>query len=458
MKYIIFFLIILNNQLISSDWKLINDFEGSSVKSITCTDSNNCFLLNQRTWYTKLYKSSNQGVTWDSVFQSDPFKEEYPFLVNAASGVSPTPDYYFIAMWDCAVLKKSTDGGKTFKRIYLDTCDYDYLKHLYEFTMYDTNYGFGESDDFLYITKDGWETFEKVQINSNQEWYYSPFFIDSNTIVMTYFSYAIRNLGKGMAFLKYNITKENWDTVSFFVRDSPDYEDIIESIDFVDDTLGYGCGWSYTENDSGYYDIIYKTTNGGYNWNRILKELNLPKDGLAKIKFHDNKNGVAAGMYKKIYITNDGGETWVLSEAPEKWNGISSFNIIWIGHHPHLGMDAFGGGLYRYEGEFFDFTPDTTDTTDIEEYIRNMFGEIEVNAHFYRSQLYISINDEHFRKYKLQICDIMGNVAMEQELSSGVGTLYVPYDISGLTSGAYLYMISCQGVVVKTGKLISITN
>jgi len=189
-----------------------------------------------------------------------------------------------------------------------------------------------------------------------------------------------------------------------------------------------------------------------------LKQLQYPSYGLQDIAFYDAKNGVAVGQGGKILTTKDSGSTWITNELPPEMYMPLTMKVAWVGRRPVTGTFDHGGGLFRYEGDFFDFTPDTTDTTDIEEYIKNIFGEIVVKAHFYSSQLYVSINDPQFRKYKLQIYDIMGNVALERELSSGVGTLYVPYDISDLTSGAYFYMISTGGVVVKTGKIVSINN
>ncbi|MFH1051428.1 MAG: Ig-like domain-containing protein [bacterium] len=542
--------------ILANDWHQVNDFENNKVKALNCPDSNNCFALVQFSWFTRLYKSTNQGKSWNIIYQSDPLNESPSGLINSETGVSPNPDYYFIAMWDYRVIKKSTDGGSTFMSVNLDPQDIS-NKHMY-IAMYDTNYGFASSGNNYYITKNGWESFEKFTKIVNPSSLYSPVFLDTNTILMP--SIGFGN-GLGSAFLKYDININKFDTLSFFEKE-PDslYMPDINDITFLNDSLGFACGMQHTGLGANKWDIIFRTKDGGYTWERLLKQWTYPSFGLQDIAFYDEENGVAVGAGGKIYSTNDGGDNWVLNERPpEVTVNTYTLCVAWAGRTPLIG--TWDAGIFRYEGDFFDFSPDTSvhllntipspdedsisvstqitakffdildtnklgtysytiqnlsstgeyipgkynfdfsdstliftpdsslpylsiiqvnlnniydlagnvlkqysytfqtepDTTiGVDDLIKFLIGKIEINVITNNSQLYVSISDEHFRKYKLQIFALMGNVALEQELSSGVGTLYVPYDISGLTSGAYLYMISCEGMVVKTGKVILI--
>jgi len=453
-KLIIVLIFLFCYSLNSGDWRKVISFEDGWVNDLNCPDSNNCFALVQYTFYSRLYKSTNQGLTWDMIYQSDPYNEEKPFLFNAQIGVSPHPDYYFMVMTDRPIIKKSTDGGKTYRRIFLDTLDYQFNRIIYTMAMFDTNNGVAKSEDWFYVTKDGWETIEKISGLDTLS-IYSPVFLNDSIVVM---SASDNDDSTGVLFIKYNTKKNEWSYLFEFRREQvTNFAHIIYDIFFINDSIGFGCGYVKTGMNEQKYDLIYKTTDGGYNWKISLKQIVNPPFGVLDISFFDAKNGVAVGNWGKIWTTNDGGVTWLHNETPKDMTDGVTLKVAWSGQHPIIGTFDHGE-LFRYEGDFFDFTPDTTDTTDIEEYIKNIFGDIEVKAQFYHSQLYISINDPQFRKYKLQIFDIMGNAVKEFELSSGVGTLYVPYDISDLTSGAYLYMISCQGVVVKTGKIVSIRN
>ena len=98
--YILIFTLLINYIAYSSDWKQSDNVDNGIVKSINCLDSDHCYALVQFSLYTRLYKSTNQGENWEVLYQSDPFKEISPYLINAETGVSPHPDYYFMAMYD----------------------------------------------------------------------------------------------------------------------------------------------------------------------------------------------------------------------------------------------------------------------------------------------------------------------------------------------------------------------
>src|SRR3970282_152702 len=125
--------------------------------------------------------------------------EAKPILLNARAGASPDPNHYFIAWWDIPAISKSNDGGHTFTKILLDSTDFN-NKNLYEFTMYDSNYGFARADGGFYFTKDGWITFE------NKAKYFKyrplrPLFLDSN--ILSFVTYLSDPLG--CYFLKYYV-------------------------------------------------------------------------------------------------------------------------------------------------------------------------------------------------------------------------------------------------------------
>ncbi|MFC2130887.1 hypothetical protein ACFLSQ_05590 [Bacteroidota bacterium] len=457
MKYLIILFILFPYFLHSSDWRLVDDLDNtnSHIFSISCPDSNNCYVMTQYTEFTRLYKSEDQGKSWNIIYQSDPFNETGEWLINAEIGISPHPDYYFMSMWDYTVMKKSIDGGKTFERIQLDTMDGKYKRKIRAFTMYNENIGFAISGDWYFITHDGWSNFIKLP-KINYDGNSTPVFLNDSIVVMIY--ETVDTLG--MLLKKYNINTFEWSPIFHFpgLTDTSRAHEIFKLF-FVNDSLGWGCGEQNTGVGDNSIDLIYRTTDGGYNWELQLKKLQYPSYGLQDIAFFDAKNGVSVGQGGKIWTTKDSGNTWILNDLPEEMSTPLTMDVAWAGQHPLTGTFAMGGGLFRYEGDFFDFTPDTTeDTTSVRKEARDILGDIDIRVQQHHSRLYVSLEDEHFRKYSLQIFDIMGNILLEQEMNSGIGTLYMPVDISALTNGAYLYMISTGGVVAKTGKVILIHN
>jgi hypothetical protein len=121
--------------------------------------------------------------------------------------------------------------------------------------------------------------------------------------------------------------------------------------------------------------------------------------------------------------------------------------VCWAGKTPLIG--TWDAGIFRYEGDFFDFPDDTISVKDI---LRN--EKIKIRQE--ENRLLISIEDEQFGNYSLQIFDIIGNVVLQEELQSGIGTVFKPVDISHLNNAAYLYIISTNGFSLKTGKFVFI--
>ncbi|MBV6478398.1 MAG: Ycf48-like protein [Ignavibacteria bacterium] len=73
----------------------------------------------------------------------------------------------------------------------------------------------------------------------------------------------------------------------------------LNSIDFINSNTGFVCG------DGG---VVYKTVNGGINWNISNSGISAVK--LNSIYFKDANNGTVAGDNGSIYVTNDGGSSW----------------------------------------------------------------------------------------------------------------------------------------------------
>ncbi|ROL61225.1 T9SS C-terminal target domain-containing protein [Bacteroidetes/Chlorobi group bacterium ChocPot_Mid] len=441
-KYFLLLLILACN-LSANNWRLVEEFDNtptfkkSDVKSITCKDSN-CFVVVQHggevyesSW--RLYRSIDYGNTWELLYIAENiFEQEDPIIINVNNGISPNPNNYFISSDDNAVIQKSTDSGKTFKKVLIDSSKDAENWELDDLAMWDSSIGFVTSQYYYYTTKDGWESNKRhPKLHTNQS-YYSPFFLDSNTIGMIYGSPWANSMGLGESFVKYYINKNSWDTVFYFGKEPGKWFDAIESIYFVNDTVAYGAGWRSDKSlPSGeYYDIIYKTTDGGYNWNLIFIEFNKPYKGFFNISFADANNGVAVGYYGKIAMTNNGGETWAYVPTPNDLDNCRKMLVTWAGRTPLIG--TWDAGIFRYEGDFFNFPPDTTDVVENQE-----MKEIELYPNPASDYLFLSnVKDAE----KIEIITMLGIKLFESEYNDKI-------DVSQFSPG--MYILRMGGKITK---------
>jgi photosystem II stability/assembly factor-like uncharacterized protein len=439
MKKLLILILFINYISLSSDWRLVEEFDNtptwkySSVQSIHCLDKNNCFALVDHAkvgdagW--QLYISNNQGRTWEIIYKSN--VQMSPSVEEAQS---PYPGYYFILSNYSTFIEKSTDGGETFRKIILDP-DSHYPKNI---GMYDTSIGFLTNSNSIYLTKDGWETFERHPKQSS----YSPIFLDSNTIAMTSFCKPPLDTQNHMAFVKYHINENSWDTLFYFESEFKVWGDNVTNLFFINDSLGFGCGdrVDFSLPSGQYLDIIYKTTDGGHNWTLIHKEYQYPYKGFYNnISFADDKNGIAVGFYGKIAMTNDGGDTWVYEPYPNDMKNCRKMQVCWAGRTPLIG--TWDAGIFRYEGDFFKF-PDTTAVED------NLITNYQLLITPNPAEEYIEINFERCptsvrcrTSEKIEIYNVLGECIKTVPIPSPQAPNPQKVDISELPAGFYIVRI-----------------
>ena len=208
------------------------------------------------------------------------------------------------------------------------------------------------------------------------------------------------------------------------------------SLIFVNDSLGFACGFQNTGIADYNRDLIWKTTNGGIDWIKILDKEISPAFGLDRIEFEDEKHGITIGSWGKLLETKDGGETW--EQIPlEKGMRTSISEIAWAGEYFLIHM--WGRGIFRLET-----------TTNIKE-IRATENIIVRQAD---NTLQIAINDETHSEYKLNILDATGTIHHSESIASGVGFLYYDVPLDRLSTGVYLYSLDGNHGIVSTGKFI----
>lgn len=411
-----------------TDWERYEPLKDSQIKNIVCYDSNNCYALVQGTGYYLLYKSRNQGESWDLIYESLPLEaQDDPIVLNIGTISNIDTNYiYLLGDWKNVILK-STNSGVDFEKITIKKFQFSS-----DFQMFNKKIGIIGYNDGYYRTFNGWETFERTDsIWYNKEHrtfgtYDSPIFLDSNNMICLLLNGEYDgNKSKGFYFASYNIFEDKWTTIYNFHENFPPPDSIypysIRKIDAINDSIIYAAGKLGNGFGHNGYDVIFKSSNRGKSWERQLFELHEPRFGLNDIEFYDENNGVALGQHGKIVLTNDGGKNWVYDKVPDGILGNSDpvLEVTWAGKTPLIG--TWDSGLWRYTGNYFNFKEKLAQTLTIYPTCEADSMNSEINfdwgsvkdAVFYHFQLSLEpemnsfiYEKKDFAKHSLKVSDL----------------------------------------------------
>lgn len=265
-------------------------------------------------------KTTNNGVTWTTMYTGTAthiYSIDFVDInIGYASGIN-------------GLILKTIDGGNSWDS--LGTATNASLYNL-EFLNTNTGYASGSSGTVIKTTDAGatWVT----QVTPNSTALFAMDFVDVNT------GYASGNLAFvfkttdgganwtlattmpggyavfGMHFINAdtgiatNMLSEALKTTdggqTWSVQSLDDeYYPYLRSVYFVDENTGYIAGG---EDEFIYAGYIYKTTNGGDNWERQLLSMG---SYFFDIYFTSANNGMAVGESGEIFKTTNGGVNWV---------------------------------------------------------------------------------------------------------------------------------------------------
>jgi photosystem II stability/assembly factor-like uncharacterized protein len=255
------------------NWQVLNDF---AVYSLSIVDSMYVYGAGYRNGYGKLYKSTNCGVTWDSLLQNSPIFSSLYFF-NRDTGIICGGDGAWDYIW------RTTDGGLT-KNLMI-TINWSSWTKLF-FAKEKVN---GEYFGLIYNGPQWYKT-----TNSGLNWQQMPnlptsneigsiFFLNSDTgwatISNNYFNYYVLYTTNG---------GNNWGTQS--LPHSGGAYDIY----FANQRRG----WIGSDHN------IYATSNGGINWGTQI----IPTGSSSKLFFLDSLTGWSVVFsYNLAHTTNGGG-------------------------------------------------------------------------------------------------------------------------------------------------------
>ena len=403
-----------------------------SLNDISSYNESECYVLGERLNSIVIIKSDTLGKDWKVITDSYQNDQELGIIPPYSFRISnPFTNYIYIGRSNYEIIK-SRDGGLTFDTIKFKPLNPDHNKdpmdYLRGLSMADTNVGIASTNIYLFITKDGWKTYETHttldleipdefvirygdNFSNNVHAFDKDNFISDVLIIKPISkSEYIRTTGT----VRTTDGGKSWNLATLsYLTEQNEPTNYISSFYFHDNNNGWGVGYRSNEFDSTgskYKSVIFKTTDGGFTWQHNF-EVTAGKVGaiFLQIAFRDYKRGVVVGKAGRQFYTTDGGDTWV-DESRTDPNTISARvvqQVTFMGNLPII--STLYDGIYtamKYHK-----------TTDVfSEFPNDYDGLIYPNpAHDYITIQLSNKGLQHFATAdKVQIFDMLGIEIMSE--------------------------------------------
>jgi len=295
---------------------------------ISKADSMNIMAVNAPDYAIRqILKSTDGGQTWNIVFEDPVDSTGWPIVHHIAKDISyPTKDFCIISC-DSNYYLKTTDSGLTWKEFKTDI-QYDEYYGLMNVSMYNDKIGIMNSAFDLIISDDGFETYKKIKLPGFHDILNAVKYSATGIYCLTlYPNILFSSCDNGISWVEHTFPNDTLPAYMFF----------------VDSLNGFVAGWIYTGIGDNQYSTIYRTTDAGNNWERVLKSVYNPPYGLQKIYFFDRQNGIAVGHCGQILYTIDSGKSWNYDFDVSVFTGIpATLSTTMIGKNTALIADEAG--------------------------------------------------------------------------------------------------------------------
>lgn len=301
MKKLILLFIVLSTNLVSQNiWEerlnLRGTPEESVIKNLEVVDSNTIYFTSTKGLPNYLYKSTNQGISWELV------NDLYKYDAHGINDIEVIDSEIYLAFGKGVILK-STNSGESFEKF-----EVSYKNSIEDIFMLDNNIGFVNMPLYKFYTTDSWSSnnessfpflfnmFHPKKFKNN---IYSVILKINDDLVTT----------DGYRFAKLN-TISNKIEINDFTHFG------ISDLEIINDSIFYLCGYKNNIKGGSCHDAVFKSTDAGKTWKPILdlytnrNKFNLPPYGLQDIAFKNDSVGISVGQFGKILYTYDGGNSW----------------------------------------------------------------------------------------------------------------------------------------------------
>ena len=306
MKYFILLItLIFSNSIILKSfppgWEIVDYTYNRFYWDVDCIDSLNCLAMSLIGSRTDLKKTTDGGKSWkqllhDTVVYRIPQERQGRYEIICFDFVNENL-YYMGA--DSGIIFKTTDGGLTWEKIKVNT-----NKQIISINFFNEIDGLCLTSVELLKTNDGGSNWFKVAIpdsflKSSNPYstyeFYSFQCPDSNSIKLHYY------FGK-IYFLISDDGGETWSRSVIPKKGMLSYN-------FLDRNNGWLVQY-YQTSYTDYPNVVMQTTDGGYSWNKILDTLVKIISGLREVYFRNLNEGIACGDNGVFFRTTNGGNKW----------------------------------------------------------------------------------------------------------------------------------------------------
>ena len=300
---------------------------GKYLISISAVNANVVYMVG---FFETIIKTTNGGINW-TIIRNGPYgtghSYESVYFINENTG------------WICgsgSLIFKTTNGGVSFDSVNIP------VGYLYDIYFRNENEGLvcGETATMYKTTNGGLNWQEIIVPVGNEAANFNRLSIINDSIVYTQ---GVQN-NKIYKSLNFGNT---WDSVARVQGADDSY-----TLYFPNELTGW-C--------AGTYGLMFKTTNGGYNWQpEIVPQTN--QSYIRALYFFNQYTGWAVGGATKIFYTSNGGATFISNTGeiikdfklyqnyPNPFNSstLLSFDIIKNGDYKLEILNSLGQVIEKF--------------------------------------------------------------------------------------------------------------
>lgn len=300
-------------------------------------------FVNQNTGFAasgKIMKSTNGGLNWYKVNNYDC---RFISFLNENTG---------IAVQNALNIYKTTNGGTNWTTLQfpstgiVQTCSFPDNDHIY----------LACNDGSISRSTDGGANWRVTGGKFTNAFLYSLYSLNKDTLFIAGDRTILRSYNRGKTWYVKNFTDSGFSTVCFFNAKTGiavgGYDPMFRTTDggnnwnFLCPSLGHVWMLSFPDEKTGYaagrWNNILKTTNSGSTWTKMPTEFTSYHH--QSVQFINVNTGYTASEYGKVHKTTDGGWTWNVVYSAQ--SDIFLYSVYFSSERTGF---AVGGTLeYRY--------------------------------------------------------------------------------------------------------------
>ncbi len=423
-KYLTF--IILNSLVVNAyhdNWKQVYEVTGNHIIAFSNAVSNYIMAVAQNGSLKKIIKTTDGGETWKYVYRDIDSFINGKWPKYARDIAYPTKNLCIVSL-DTNSLMKTTDGGETWNEYQVEI-PYQPLG-FGDIDMYDSNNGAMFSDRYVVVSHDGFKTWDTLPSPQGFMIYCGSMASPNSICVLSRDIDGSPDFNE--RFYRSDDIGKTWNEYPH-----PDYR-IPQRIKFVDSLIGFEVGGKRTGLGNQQYELIFKTSDGGRTWEKVLDTIIGYSFGLQDLDFYDKDNGIVVGQFGAIFWTHDGGKSWQFDSSAAIWDGIPpTLSVCYFRKYRAI-IGDFMGRIFMYSGDTTDVVDNKPQTAD--DYL--LYPNPATNIVRIKTPLSENGTQKIFNSYGQEIEGIKQKRINENEIE---------FDVSPLPAGAYFAVINDKGKI-----------